>query len=354
MDVVTRAVKILLPEKASAYIECTTCASPALRLNAASLRLGSSKGLWSRNHNVGAFFLRGNKPTDTLLGGNKLIDTETFALIVSEGAVVLSAQHIISAGVEHDMNALGFKKGLRALTHHECSVCARECGTSIRLRVDACAKIAAQVDFMDSVIREVALDNVKVRLQCSTCVQQLDEGRTLLAPARQDKHKNPLARTFMTAMGGISVPHDVNDTHRCGQLLYFSRNTGKPAEAGILIWVVDQALPVVHVADMTSVFEPGSTAYEFKSQNASYEFKPLNAHCHAHTSVYPRPCVICARQIKSVQQAVVADGLRGPVHVACSQRCTTCETTVARLGPTPDEATEREQCIALPALRALC
>jgi len=350
MDVVTRAVRMICSEKAAAYIECSECASPALRLNTASLKMGSSKGIWSRNEHVGALFLR----------SAKLTDTETFALIVSKGAVVLSAQHIIWAGIEHDMKAKGFKRGLRALTHHVCSICARERDTSIRLRVDACAKIAVEVDYMDSVTREAALDDAKVRLQCSTCSHQLqysgpstnsiggvlpDRARTLLPPAPALSNKNQSAKTAMTAMGQINVPPDVNDTQRLGQLLYFSRNTGKPTETGVLVWVVDQALPVVQVADMTSVFEPAST---------SYEFKPLNAQCHAHKQVFPQACAICAQQIHSEEQAVMADGLRGHVHAGCSQRCTMCASMVARLGPTPEEATFAELCIALPAQCVRC
>jgi len=74
----------------------------------------------------------------------------------------MSAQHIKWGGLENGMKARGFKKGLQTWTYHECSVCAREPGTSIRLRVGACAKINAKVDCMDSTIRAVTLDDISL------------------------------------------------------------------------------------------------------------------------------------------------------------------------------------------------
>jgi hypothetical protein len=148
---------------------------------------------------------------------------------------------------------------------------------------------------------------VTMRICCSECPAVLHKGM-LLAPPRIDTEGQaaPTRKSVFKAcaLGTVATPVDDRDTLRHGQLLYFSRNTGKHTEVGVLVWVVDQSLVVVEIDDMTEVCA---------EEKASYEFTSCNSQCESHQLKYPRPCSVCAKSISDEKSATTVEKITGPV-----------------------------------------
>jgi hypothetical protein len=351
-DVVSRAVRMLISPKTAAHIACSNsecksgmrvsadpeCGS-ALRICMESLCVGGSTGRWTPNHHVDELFVRANCAQVSLQ------NEEILALLVGHGAVVLGAQQVITAGLEHDMFGTGFKAALKSLTHHECNTCAAGPGKSLRLRLDARTLFNTEVKLVAGAIHDVVSDDPKVRLRCGVqcenrcCGESINSGALLTPPCAALKQKSKTQASAMGTVPSVRVL-DPRNTYKHGQLLYFSRNTGKPSEVGVIIWVVDQRLPVVQVHDFLELFAKGVS---------NYNFTPLNTFCDKHNFTFPRSCGICAKTILSPEGSQVVEFINGPVHTRCSQKCEGCGLPVARLGPTPKQATVSEQKVALPA-----
>ena len=341
-DPVSRAVRMLTSVNTRAHIECSNgkCKESALSICREG-RLGGSNGVWVRKTDVEPLFVRANCEQISLQ------NEEILALIVSRGAVVVAAQHVIAAGLEHDMMGTGFETAIQSLTHHLCHQCARVLGPgiSLRLRIDARALIDTEVALIDKAIQDVASSDPKVRLRCGVCCenkccgQSLNSGTLLTPPCAAVNHTSKTYAGVMGVNPSVGVL-DPRNTHKHGQLLYFSRNSGKKTEVGVLLWVVDQRLPVVHVDCVTELFA---------QDTSTYNFTPLNTFCDFHNFTFPRPCGICAQSIPSPEGSQVVEFINGPVHTGCSQKCEGCGLPVARLGPTPKQATVSEQKVALPA-----
>jgi hypothetical protein len=356
-DTVSRAVRILTSANdgynvtcdTGARIACSKCKKPALWVNREG-RMGVGKGDWVRNPDVEAMFVRADCKQISLQ------NEEIMALVVSSGAVVLCAQHVIAAGVEHEMLGKGFDTAFPSLTYHECTACSTlsggvGTGLSLRLRLDALAFIDTEIKYMDTAVRNAADSDPKVRLRCGVpcggglCGESLNSG-TLLTPPSTSTTQKP--HTVQGAMGmvspmGVLDPRAAN-TH--GKLLYFARGVGGPSEVGVLVWVVEQRLPVVQVDDVTKLFPQVQSNYDFTS---------LNTVCDRHNFTFPRLCGICAGAILCQEGSQVVESISGPVHTRCSQMCQGCTLPVARMGPTPEQATDSERkIIALPAKCMRC
>jgi hypothetical protein len=342
-DPVSRAVRLLKSAGSAASVKCSDCDEVALSMNTKP-SLGGSFGAWTDNPiDVSALFLRSD-------GVNFTDVKET--LLVTSGAIVLSAQQVIFAGLQHDMMKNGFKSYLEPITHHVCNACTKKIGgtvKSLRLLPDARVSLEKDVECIESVFEEGFLAQAKLRLRCASqdCKTTTHTG-TIRAITRQGDtgvQKKHMPKTC--AMGALA-PTDAWDMTRHGQLIYFSRHKGKNHLGGVLVWIVDQRLAVVQTDILSDLFPKNVLCYELTS---------LNALCRTHTHTYPRPCAICARSIQSEHQAVLVDLLSAPVHdKTCAQKCTgaDCKNIVARLGPTPEQGTLLEQCIALPAKCANC
>jgi len=307
-DLVSRAVRLLTSRNSAARVACSVCGEAALRTTTESAHLGGSKGTWSRNTNVGALFVR----TSGSHGANN-----QWSLLVKRGAVVLSAQQVIHTGIVHDINGTGFNTTLKSMTHHECYKCSKVPGQSLRLRVDAQVSIAAEVAYIDATLRMLIRENTTMRIGCFVCSADLHKG-VLLAPSSIDN--DPTATSNCTgssqprlgnksvlkayAMGGVETPVDDRNTETHGRLLYFSRNTGKNTEVGVLVWVVDQSLAVIEVDDMAEVFVNEATSYKFTS---------CNRQCESHQREYPQPCAVCAKSIRDEKDATTVEQIYGPV-----------------------------------------
>jgi hypothetical protein len=344
-DPVSRAVRLLMSTGSAASVACSNCHRVALSLNTAAVGLAGRPGIWARCKalDMTALFLR----TD---GVNATDARET--LLVTGGAIVLCAQQVIFAGLEHDMTKCGFTDHLEPITQHLCNKCTNVDGVSLRLRLNTRATIEKDLKDINGVFHKGAVDNAKLRLRCSDkdCDVTTHTG-TLRVPTHTSKNDTGGQKKHISkacAMGALAST-DAWDMNRHGQLIYFSRHKGKTFEdvGGVLLWIVDQRLTVVQADHIPDLFPRNVVCYELTS---------LNALCHTHTHTYPRPCAICAREIQSEHEAVSVDLLSAPVHVkGCAQKCTVCKhATVARLGPTPEEGTTGEQCIALPAKCASC
>jgi hypothetical protein len=342
-DPVTRAVRLLISDRTKASVACSQCGNGALPLCKEG-RLGNWAS-WERNSNVSAMFIRADCAQISLHA------EEIVALVVSHGAVVLSAQQVITAGLEHDMHSGGFERPLISLSTHLCLNCASP-GRSARLLMTAKSFVETEEQYMDTKLRELALDDARVRIHCA-CGESINSG-TLLPPPRK-KAQDPLdtltARKVPTpkayALGLLpdKTCLDARNVDKHGQLLYFSRNTGKKTEVGILVWVVDQRLPVTITQDVTELFEP---------RQAQYDLTALNCKCHTHNTTFPTACGLCANPINKPQDATTTEFISGPVHCNCAQKCIGCGTPVARLGPRPEEAMDAEMRISLPALCYRC
>ena len=341
-DMLARAVRVLTSPKSRARVACSVCGEVALKTTVEAMHLGGSNGNWSRNPHVGALFVRTRDPRVGNIHWN---------LLVKRGAVVLCAQQVITAGLVHEIKGTGFRTALTSMTHHECYKCSKVPGQSLRLRVDAQVSIAAEVAYIDATLRMLVLENTTMRLCCSkhddvsVCSADI-HGGVILAPPRIDNGPSHVASTPANklpridngpshvastpanrlkgqgsfpaekrqaprksmlkthAMGGVETPVDERNTQPHGQLLYFSRNTGKNTEAGVLVWVVDQSLAVIEVDDVSEVFT---------EEAKCYNFTPLNIQCESHQREYPRPCAVCAKSICDEKSATTVEGITGPV-----------------------------------------
>jgi hypothetical protein len=352
-DTVSRAVRILTSANDGSYdrgarIACSKCGKLALWVNREG-RLATGKGKWVHNPDVDALFVRANCAQISLQ------NEEIMALVVSRGAVVLCAQHVITAGIEHEMAGTGFDTAMHSLTYHECTACSIGpggvgTGLSLRLRLDALALIDTEIKYMDAAVRSVADSGPKVRLHCgvpcgSGCCGESTNSGTLLTPPCAGSTQKP--HTMASAMGTVPSKRvlDPRSVHTHGKLLYFARGVGAPSEVGVLVWVVEQRLPVVQVDDVTKLFT---------QDQSKYDFTPLNVFCSRHNFTFPRLCGICAQTIPSQERSQVVEFISGPVHTRCSQECEGCSLPIARMGPTPEQATEGEKKIALPAKCMRC
>ncbi|KAJ1465766.1 hypothetical protein T484DRAFT_1757181, partial [Baffinella frigidus] len=206
-DPVSRAVRILTSPNGGVYdtgarVACSKCGKLALSVNREG-RLGIGTGGWVRNSDVEALFMRANCEQISLQ------NEEIMALVVSSGAVVLCAQHIITAGLEHEMLGMGFDTAIHSLTYHECTTCAMGPGgvgpgLSLRLRLDALALINTEIKCVDTAVRGVVDRDPRVRLRCGVsceskcCGQSLNSG-TLLTPPCVSTTQKP--HKIASAMG---------------------------------------------------------------------------------------------------------------------------------------------------------
>jgi hypothetical protein len=295
-DVVSRAVRMLISPKSNVKITCSSCGEVALQTTTEALHLGGSIGKWSRNPSAGALLLQTTESTDYKR-----------MLLVKKGAVVLYAQQVVCAGLEHDLNGNGgFKTHLKSETHHLCNKCTTTPGTSMRLRIDAQISTDTEVAYIDTTIRILVGDNAKVRVCCPVCSDGLHKG-TLLPPPRTSVKSSEKLKAC--AMGMIAEHGETHDTQRHGQLLYFSRNTGTTREVGILVWVVDQRVAVIEVDDISEVFTENAVCYSLTATNKQ---------CDIHRQ-FPMSCNVCAKNIRSMDAATTVDQIDGYVIAQSSQ-----------------------------------
>ncbi|KAJ1468017.1 hypothetical protein T484DRAFT_1920919 [Baffinella frigidus] len=241
-DVVSRAVRMLVSPKTAAHIACSNsecksgmrvsadpeCGS-ALRICMESLCMGGSTGRWTPNHHVDELFVRANCVQTSLQNG------EILALLVGRGAVVLGAQQVITAGLEHDMFGTGFKAALKSLTHHECNTCAAGPGKSLRLRLDARTLFDTEVALVAAAIHDVVSCDPKVRLRC-----------------------------------GVQC-----ENHCCGESIKSGALLTPPCAT------LKQKSKTQAILDFLELFAKGES---------NYNFTPLNTFCDKHNFSFPRPC----------------------------------------------------------------
>jgi hypothetical protein len=295
-DIVSRAVRMLTSPRSNAKIVCSACGEVALRTTTAALHLGGSVGKWSRNPSAGAFLLQTTTNSDD----------DMHLLLAKKGVVVLHAQQVVCAGIEHDIKGNGFKTHLKSETRHLCNKCTTIPGTSIRLRIDAQLCTDTEIEYIDTTVRILVGDNVKLQMCCSTCFDGIHKGTLVMPPRRvsgQSRHGGEAATA--SSMGSIATPGEARDTNRHGQLLYFSRNTSTAREVGILVWVVDQRVAVVEVNDMSDIFSGKASCYDLVSTNKS---------CCVHQSSCPMPCALCAKNIMHMGSATTAEMIDGYVN----------------------------------------
>ncbi|KAJ1466971.1 hypothetical protein T484DRAFT_3632198 [Baffinella frigidus] len=291
-DIVSRAVRLLTSPKGNVTICCSDCGDVAIRTTTEALQLGGGVGTWSRNPSAGALLLRTRDSTDDMR-----------MLLVKKGAVVLNAQQVICAGLEHDLKVRGFRTHLRSETHHQCHKCATTPGTSMRLRIDALLATDTEIAYMDATIRMRVGEDAKVRMCCSVCSDGLHKG-AILPPPRTPTMSSLATTHVACAMGAIAEPGKAHDTHRHAQLLYFSRHTNSIRETGILVWVIDQGVSVIEVPEISDVFSNNA---------ASYDLVSTNKQCQKHQT-FPRPCAVCAKTIRGLDAATTVDLIDGYVN----------------------------------------
>jgi hypothetical protein len=365
--VVSRAVRLLTSSNGSARVGCSRCGEVALRM-AGDAAVGC--GSWTPVPDASARLLETRTGTEA---GKGFISHRQWVLFVPPGAIVLPAQQVVVAGLAHDMKGGGFKRTLTSTTYHECRACATTPDHALQLRVDARTSPGATV-------ADLPPDGEMIRVRCASCPCVIHEGRLKVPESREQKRpktpptrvqrlkvpesreqkrpKTPPTRVQtdarMCAMGGLPEPGDVSKAVHHAQLLHFSLGTDTHQEAGVLVWVVDQNIPVVQLGGPSGVLGQPAECHSLAIGNQNipvvqlggpsgvlgqpaechslatvnqkcaggvlgqpaecHSLATVNQKCAAHPTEYPTPCGVCFKSILRETLATTVDGINGPVR----------------------------------------
>jgi hypothetical protein len=314
-DAMSRAVETLRSRGSNAWLACSVCGGKSLSIALEGTGLGGARGGWESCKSVDDYLLRLNT-----------VDMKTrTALLVRSTHVVLSAQHLLHAGIDHALHKTGFARPIPTLSLHKCRECAIV-GQSLRLRPDAKMGLGTEAQLMETIVRSRMVDDKLAHLLCSSesCTGVIAKGALLPFRTGADETAQPLA-----------------------QMLHFSRKGKGVLQNGIIVWVVMEKLPVVVLDDFAVLFKTGDF------------LRTLNMQCNRHAAVFPRKCVVCNAEIATRLDAAFlgVDSKTAPmphhVHAAhflrCVHPCKMCGVWVPKVAPTFEEAMESEISVAMHA-----
>jgi hypothetical protein len=325
-DTMSRAVATLHSDGSRAWLACSQCGKPALSIAKEAMGLG--QGVWTscKSSSSEQFLMR------VQTQGMKMVP----ALLVRSTHVVISAQHLYHAGIEHALLGKGFPRPIATLSVHYCREHAAA-GESVRLTPDARAGLDVEAPLVNTKIEGRALDAKYTRLLCCSG----SPGKAPCGGKAPCDGKAPCGGTV--AKGELLPWRAGSGALPIAQMLYFSRKSAG-IERGIVVWVVDHTLPVVVLSDYAKLFTTGEG------------LRTLNGLCREHVAVFPRKCVVCNGDIMSEKDAVciLGDNQHTAHASRCSQPCKRCAVSIPKVAPTLDEAMDCERAVAVDACCSYC